>query len=593
MSTLNLFHRILRQVRPYWPHLAVIFAVGLLATPIALLLPVPLKVVVDSVIGDHPLPSFLAAAVPEGLVASPGALLGFAVVLLIVVTFLNLLQALANSVLREFVGERMVLDFRSRLFEHVQRVSLAFHDSQGTTHSTYRIQWDAPAIRWLTLDGVIPFVVALFTFAAMLFVTANINLKLALVALVVSPAVVILTHVYSRRLRQRWRHAHSLQSAAFGIVQEVLGALRVVKAFGQEQRESGRFLSRSQSGVAARIQAMWMESSLNLLLGLTVALGTAAVLYVGVSDIQAGKLTLGQLLLIMAYLAQLYGPLQSIGKQVAGQQQSLACLERAFELLDQAPTAIERPGAMPIARAEGSVAFDHVWFGYNGCSPVLRDITFQVPAGTRVGIAGPTGAGKSTLLSLLIRFNDPSRGQILLDGACLRDYQLHDLRNQFAVVLQEPVLFSTTVAENIAYAKPGVSEDEIVAAARAANAHDFILGLPEAYDTVVGERGMRLSGGERQRVSLARAFLKNAPILILDEPTSSVDSGTEAVIVEAMDRLMQGRTTFMIAHRLTTLKSCDILLKLRNGRLVSTTSESAVANQERTQIARVHGSADA
>ena len=592
MSTLNLAHQILRQMRPYWPHLAVVFALGLVATPIALLLPLPLKIVVDNVIGDHPLPWFLAAVVPAG--ASQGAVLVFAVALLVAVTLLNLLQALANNVLREFVGERMVLDFRSRLFEHVQRVSLSFHDSRGVAHSSYRIQWDAPAIRWLTLDGVIPLIAALFTFAAMMFVTAYINLKLALVALVVSPALVILTHFYSRSLRQRWRHAHSLQSAAFGIVQEVLGALRVVNAFGQEQRERERFLSRSQDGVAARIHAIWTESSLNLLLGLTVALGTAAVLYVGVRDIQAGALTLGQLLLIMAYLAQLYGPLQTIGKQVAGQQQSLACLERAFELLDQAPAAIERPRARPIARAEGTVAFHHVWFDYDACSPVLRDVCFEVPAGTRVGIAGPTGAGKSTLLSLLIRFSDPSRGHISLDGIDLLDYRLHDLRNQFAVVLQEPVLFSTTVAENIAYAKPGASEDEIVAAARAANAQDFILGLPEAYDTLVGERGMRLSGGERQRLSLARAFLKDAPILILDEPTSSVDLGTEAVIVKAIDRLMQGRTTFMIAHRLSTLKSCDLLLRLDKGRLVRLTSDSAVATHDPSQIARVDlSSADA
>ena len=575
MNALKLFRRILRQARPYWPQLAVVLALGLLATPLALLLPLPLKIVVDSVIGNQPLPGFLSAVVPDGLTASQGALLGFAVVLMFAVTFLNLLQTLTSNVLREFIGERMVLDFRSRLFEHVQRLSLTFHDSKGVTHSSYRIQWDAPAIRWLTLDGMIPLITALFTFAAMMFVTAYINLKLALVALVVSPALVLLTHLYSRRLRERWRQAHSLQSSAFGIVQEVLGALRVVNAFGQEHRERERFLSRSLDGLTARIRVMWMESSLSLLLGLTVALGTASVLYVGVRDIHANALTLGELLLIMAYLAQLYGPLQTIGKQVAGQQQSLACLERAFELLDQPPAAIERPRARPLARAKGAVAFYHVWFGYDGCNPVLRDISFKVPAGSRVGIAGPSGAGKSTLLSLLIRVNDPTRGQISLDGTDLLDCRLPDLRNQFAVVLQEPVLFSTTVAENIAYAKPGASEDEVMAAARAANAQDFIRGLPDAYDTVVGERGMRLSGGERQRISLARAFLKDAPILLLDEPTSAVDLGTEAVIAEAINRLMQGRTTFMIAHRLSTLKSCDLLLRLDNGHLTSDAVETS------------------
>lgn len=577
MNALKLFRRILQQARPYWPQLAVVLALGLLATPLALLLPLPLKIVVDSVIGNQPLPGFLSAVVPDGLTASQGALLGFAVVLMFAVTFLNLLQTLTSNVLREFIGERMVLDFRSRLFEHVQRLSLTFHDSKGVTHSSYRIQWDAPAIRWLTLDGMIPLITALFTFAAMMYVTAYINLKLALVALVVSPALVLLTHLYSRRLRERWRQAHSLQSSAFGIVQEVLGALRVVNAFGQEHREHERFLSRSLDGLTARIRVMWMESSLSLLLGLTVALGTASVLYVGVRDIQANALTLGELLLIMAYIAQLYGPLQSIGRQVAGQQQSLACLERAFELLDQAPAVIERPGARSIGRAEGTIAFRAVSFGYGPYSTVLRNISFEVPTGTRLGIAGPTGAGKSTLVSLLIRFNDPSQGQILLDGVDLRDYRLQDLRNQFAVVLQEPVLFSATIAENIAYAKLGASHDEVVAAALAANAHDFILGLPQGYDTLVGERGMRLSGGERQRISLARAFLKDAAILILDEPTSSVDLRTEAIIMEVMERLMQGRTTFIIAHRLSTLAGCDLLLRLENGALAELTSEVATA----------------
>jgi ATP-binding cassette, subfamily B, bacterial len=271
---------------------------------------------------------------------------------------------------------------------------------------------------------------------------------------------------------------------------------------------------------------------------------------------------------VMGYLSQLYRPLQSISKKVGDLQHSLASAERTFALLDQTPEVIEKPNAMPLSRARSALSFQNVSFAYEGNNPVLQNVSFEVLPGMRVGIAGATGAGKTTLVSLLTRFYDPTSGRITLDGIDLRDYKIADLRKQFAIVLQEPVLFSTSIAENIAYANPDATYEEIVAAARAANAHKFITHLPEGYDTQVGERGMRLSGGERQRISLARAFLKDAPILILDEPTSSVDMKTEAVIMEAMTRLMRGRTTFMIAHRLSTLANCDVRLQIEGGRVI-------------------------
>jgi ATP-binding cassette subfamily B protein len=278
--------------------------------------------------------------------------------------------------------------------------------------------------------------------------------------------------------------------------------------------------------------------------------------------------------MVMMYLALLYSPLQTLSRSAASLQGSLVSAERAFQLLDEAPEVIEKPNARPLVRARGQVAFENVSFGYNSDRPALHEISFAVAAGARVGIAGTTGAGKSTLVSLLLRLYDPASGRILLDGVDLRDCKLRDLRNQFAIVLQEAVLFSCSLAENIAYARPNASQAEITAAAQAANAHDFISRLPQGYHTEAGERGVQLSGGERQRISLARAFLKDAPILILDEPTSSVDVKTEALILEAMERLMQGRTTFMIAHRLGTLDICDVRLQLERGRLVSLTSTS-------------------
>jgi len=280
---------------------------------------------------------------------------------------------------------------------------------------------------------------------------------------------------------------------------------------------------------------------------------------------------LGSLLLVMAYLAQLYGPLRVIGRKVASLaslQAHLASVERAFFLLDQMPEVVDHPGARPLSRAVGAVSYRNVTFGYRKDQPVLHDIRFDVPAGTRIGIVGRTGAGKTSMVSLLARFHDVSSGQILLDGVDLRDYKLDDLRNQFGIMLQEPVLFSTDIAENIAYARPGASNAEIVQAAELANAHDFIVRLPNGYQTLVGERGMQLSGGERQRISLARAFLKDAPILILDEPTSAIDAGTEAAIIESLERLMVGRTSFIIAHRPSTIRHCDQIIHIEDGRLI-------------------------
>ena len=322
--------------------------------------------------------------------------------------------------------------------------------------------------------------------------------------------------------------------------------------------------------MAARLGLALLQGRYGLYVGLTMALGTAAVLLIGVRHVRTGALMLGQLLLVMGYLAQLYEPLKTISRKAASLQSYLASAERAFALLDERPDVPERLHARPLVRAAGAVEFQHVFFAYNSDRPVLHDVSFAVPAGARVAIVGTTGAGKTTLVGLLTRFYDPTAGAVLLDGMDLRDYRLADLRDQFAIVLQEPVLFSTSIGENIAYGRPGASDLDIVRAAKAAGAHDFIASLPRGYATPVGERGIQLSGGERQRVALARAFLKDAPLLILDEPTSSVDVKTEAVILEAMDRLMQGRTAFLITHRLSALATCDARLQLEQGRLVET-----------------------
>ena len=566
----NLCGRLLLEARPYWPHLVGIFFLNLLATPLTLLIPVPLKIVVDNVLGAQPVPGILGHFLPA---LSATALLVFCAGLFIAVAVLNELQQVGSSLARTYTGEKLVLGFRARLFRHAQQLSLSYHDSKGTTDSTYRIQYDAPAIQWILIDGVSPFVTAGLTLVGMIYVTAKVDWQLALVALAIAPVLWAISRSYGGRLRRQWTEAYDLQSAAMSVVQEVLSAVRVVKAFGQEEREHQRFLLHSNHGMRARMRIALNEGGFGLLVGLTIAAGTAAVLFLGARHVQSGALSLGALLMVMTYLSQLYGPLQTLSSMATHMQGSLASAERAFALLDETPEVAERRDPVPIQRSSGALTFDHVSFGYDKEHPVLRDISFSIEPGSRVGVTGMTGAGKTTLVSLLSRFYDPMSGKILLDGIDLRDYKLADLRNQFAIVLQEPVLFSTSIFENIAYARPDAGEREIIAAAQAANAHDFIMRLPGGYETEVGERGMKLSGGERQRIALARAFLKDTPILILDEPTSSVDVKTEALILEAMERLMSGRTTFVIAHRRGMLKNCDLELVIENKRLIDGTPD--------------------
>ncbi|MCI0585425.1 MAG: ABC transporter ATP-binding protein/permease [Planctomycetes bacterium] len=563
---LGLLLKIFRRARAFWPHIAGILLIGLLSSPLALLTPVPIKIAVDSVLGDHPLPGFLQGLVPEG--ATGQTLLALAVGLLLAVTLVGQLRELAGSFLRSYTGERLVLDLRAALFGHVQRLSFAYSDSRGSADAIYRIQHDAPAIESVAIGGVLPFVTEGAMVVAMVYVTARIDWVLAAVALAVCPCLMLSLAVVRKRLRRRSRQVKKLESGALSVVQEVLSAIRVVKAFGQEERERRRFVERSREGMRGRLGLVIGGGGFGVLLALITAGGTAAVLYTGVRHVQSGRITLGDLMLVLGYLAQLYSPLRTLSGKVARLQNNLASVERAFELLDEPPDVLDRPGARRLPRAEGRIEFRQVGFAYGDDHPVLEDVSLEIPAGTRVGIVGTTGAGKTTLVSLLSRFYDPTGGRILLDGVDLRDYRLADLRDQFAIVLQEPVLFSTSVAENIAYGRPGAPREQIVAAARAAGSAEFIARLRQGYESNVGERGMRLSGGERQRISLARAFLKDAPILILDEPTSSVDVGTEAAILAALEVLMRGRTTFVISHRASALELCDIVVRIEEGKLV-------------------------
>src|SRR5437667_217339 len=555
-TDLALFRRVLRHTRAYWLHMLALFTLTLLASPIALVTPLPLKIAVDSLIGSRPLPRPLDMWLPPAVTGSPTALLLFVVGLLAAVTLLGQAQQLAAALLGNYVKEKMILDFRTYMFRHLQRISLSYHDSKGTADSVYRIQHDVPDIQQVVTESAIPFVSASITLVGMIYVMGRIDWQLALIAIAISPPLIVTARFFRRRLRRQSREAKKLDSSALGIVQEVLGALRIVKAFGQEAREEQRYLRRGGDVMRARMRQAFMEGEFNVFVGLTTAAGTAAVLFIGLSHVRANALTLGQLLMVMSYLNQLYAPLKTVSRKAASLQANLVAAERAFAVLDQPPDVIQRPGARPLTRATGAIVFRNVSFAYSPDRRVLHEVSFTIEPGTRLGIAGASGAGKSTLISLLTRFYDPTEGEIQLDGVDVRDYRLDDLRQQFAVVPQDPVLFSVSIAENIAYARPGASEREVIAAAQAANAHEFITRFPQGYQTQVGERGVQLSGGQRQRIAIARAFLKDSPVLILDEPTSAVDQEAEAAIVDAIRRLMRGRTVILITHRPQLLERC-------------------------------------
>lgn len=580
LSDLVLYRRVLLEARPLWWHIGGLFALSILVTPLTLLTPLPLKLVVDSVLGGHELPRFLARFLPSGASRTDIAVLAMVAALPIVIALAKHILDLSFAVLRSYTGEKLVLTFRAKLFRHTQGLSLTYHDSGGSADSTYRIQYDAPAIQWIAVDGFIPIISSLITLAAMIVVMARIDWSLALVGLTVTPILYVASQIFARRLKHHWREAKGVESSTLAVVQEALSSVRTVKAFAQEEREHDRYVRHASKSLKEQIKLAVTGGRFSMIVGLAMAAGTSVVLFLAARHVQSGQITLGDLVLVMSYLAMLYAPLQAVSQSVASLQGSLVSAARAFELLDQVPEVVEKADALELTRARGDIVFDAVSFSYSAGRPALRGISFGIRAGSRVGIEGTTGAGKSTLMSLLLRLYDPEAGRILLDGVDLQDYKVRDLRNQYAIVPQDPVLFSSTIGENIAYGSPDATQEQIIAAAEAANAHEFISRLPMQYETEAGERGVQLSGGERQRISLARAFLRNAPILILDEPTSSVDMKTEATILEAIERLMQGRTTFMIAHRLTTLDICDVRIKIDRGVVSSVSSrmDEAVAS---------------
>jgi ATP-binding cassette subfamily B protein/subfamily B ATP-binding cassette protein MsbA len=532
----------------------------------SLLSPWPLQFLVDQVLQGKPVGPTLAwllgARVHDPMALLVGAVLaGLAVALV-----QNGLTVLDNYV-NTRIDQNMVLDFRSDLFQHAQRLSLAFHDQRRSGALIYAINFQADAASRLVM-AIPPLVQSILTLVGMFWIVFLLDRELALLSLTVVPFLYYAVRYYIKHIQHQLLDVKGKEAESLSIIHEAMSMLRVIVAFGRESHEHRRFRAQGEHTINARIKLTVRQTLFSLAVNMTTALGTALVLGFGAYLVLESRLTVGQLLVVLSYIALVYKPLETISTTTGSLQDVFIALRIAFNLLDQQPDIKDLPGAISGRRSRGRVAFEHVYFNYRNRTETLVDISFDAQPGQVIALVGPTGAGKSTLVSLVPRFYDAARGRITLDGTDIRQLTLKSLREQVSIVLQDPLLFSGTIAENIRYGRLDADAEAVIQAARAANAHEFILRLPKGYETELGERGARLSGGERQRISVARAFLKDAPILILDEPTSSIDSKTEAIILDALERIMVGRTTFLIAHRLSTIRRADLILVLDRGRLV-------------------------
>lgn len=571
--------RLLGEIRPYGLAVALVFIISLVSIPLTLVTPLPIKIIVDNVLGTQPLPTYLRILSGS---ASKESLVLVAIGILLAGAVLTYGLGLLDMWYTTKAGNRITLDMRARLFRQLQRLSILYHDTKGVTDSTYRVQNDATWLRQLMLETLPSMLTSFLTLGGMIVVMLYLDWQLALIALTVSPFMLLLTLLYRPKIREGWKKVKTSESAAMSTAQESLSAAREVKAFGQEGRENEQFLSRYTESADAQLKVFLQSGTYNLLIGAIIAIGLSAVLYVGIGHVESGTLSLGGLLIVNYYITQIYNPMRDLGRNLLDLQQSFAAMDRFLEVMTEGPDVPELANAKPLIRSKGRLAFENVSFAYDKQRMVLHDVSFVIEPGQSMGVVGPTGSGKTTLSSMILRFFDPAVGRVTLDGVDMREYKISDLRNQFAVVLQDTVLFSTSVAENIRFARPEAGIEQIVMAAKAANAHDFIMSLPDGYNTHVGARGMKLSGGERQRISIARAFLKDAPVLLLDEPTSALDVNTETGILKTIQALMKGRTTLMIAHRPSTLRNCDSVIMIEEGRVVKITSEVAAVIERMT-----------
>ena len=533
-----------------------------------LLKPWPLQIIIDYVLGGKTPPaSGPIGGGPIGAFLSlpAGLLLLFACIGIVVIHFAAGALTLWHNYTTIRVGQSMVNDLRGDIYAHLQRLSLAYHSRQRVGDLLYRITADSFAVQTMIMNGVLPILSAAILLGGMLIILFPMDPLLTVLALSIVPVLFVLIAGFNKKIVEVATEVRDKDSRVYSLVQWGMAAIKVVQAFTKEEEEHRRFMGASGESLNATLRLYNWQTLYSGGVNVIIALGTAVVVYAGARAVMSGNLSLGQLIVFIAYLAQLYAPINQITQSwglIAGARVGAI---RVFEVLETEADLKSGARRFPPEGAQGDIAWRGVSFRYRPETPVLNDIEFAVTAGSKVAVVGPTGAGKSTLLGLLPRFYDPTHGTVTIGGIDIRDYALNSLRSQIAMVLQPPLIFPLSVADNIAYGRPGADHAAIENAARLARIHDTIAGMPEGYETLLGEAGVPLSEGEKQRITIARALLRDAPILILDEPTSALDVSTEALVMEAIETLMTGRTTFIIAHRLSTVRRCNHIIVLRDG----------------------------
>ena len=553
-----------RLLRPYRWLLALAFLAMLVEVAVDLLDPWPLKVVFDSVIGSNLPPRWL----PEWAGHDRLVLLNVAAAAVVAIAIVGAVSEYWDSYLSTKVGQNVMYDLRHALYHHVQRLSLSFYEQRRTGDLVVRLTSDIDAAQDFVSSTLLSMILDVLTLAGMLGVMLYLDWRFTLVALTVTPVLFAVVYRLTRRIKKAARDLKERESDLASVIQESVSSVRLVKAFAAEDYEEARLDRESLQNLEATLRARRIKARLSPLIDVIVSAGTALVLVVGARLILTHRLTAGALLVFVLYLGRMYKPMKDLSKMADGVSKSLVAFDRIREVLDTESLVVDRPNARAAAVLRGRIVFDRVSFSYAKDRRILNDVSLIVEPGQSAAIVGPTGSGKSTLISLIPRFYDPERGEVSVDGRGVADYTLKSLRDQIGFVLQDSVLFRAPIWQNIAYGSPRASRSAIVEAARAANADEFIRRLPHGYDTVVGERGDTLSGGQRQRIAIARAIVRDTPILLLDEPSAALDPESEALIFEAIGRLMKGRTSITIAHRLATIRRADVIFVLDDGRIV-------------------------
>lgn len=560
---MNLYFRLLRYVRPYLPRVVAAVFCTCLASGCNLYLPWIIKDVVDKV-----------------LVQKNVTMLYMIAASIVVVFIVRGLFFYGQSYLMSWVGQRVVIDIRGAIFRKLQKLSMSFYDKNKTGTIMSYVTNDVAALQVAMVDKAVEFVTEGLILVGSIVAMLALDWKLTLFTFCTFPIVLWFMDFFGKKIRRNGGHIQACTAELTSVLQEVVASARVVKSFVREDYEIKRFDAQNMTNFYANMKNIKLNALLTPTVELVAAIGVTVVLWYGGMSVINGSITAGSLVAFLAYAVNIANPIKRLTKVVASIQQALAAGERVFSILDLDEKIKELPGAKAMGNMQDKVVFSHVNFAYNADEPVIEDLSFEVKKGQIVAIVGPSGAGKSTIASLLPRFYDVTGGSITVDGLDIRDVTLNSLREQVGIVPQETLLFNGSVYDNILYGRLDATKEEVEAAAKAANAHKFIIDLPEGYETMLGDRGVNISGGQRQRIAIARAILKNPQILILDEATSALDTESERIVQEALDRLMVGRTSFVIAHRLSTIKNADRILVLEKGRLVEDGSHEELLAQD-------------